>query len=134
MAFPMCPWALLSGATVFISVMGGYATFLAPICGLMVCDYVLVRKGKVKLSSLVSPIPDPPTTPRLRMSPAHHGQYECTPSSVYFYWKGVNWRAPIAWVCGVAPLFPGFLATVSNATVPLGLTRVYYLCFPREPP
>lgn len=54
MAFPMCPWALLSGATVFISVMGGYATFLAPICGLMVCDYILVRKGKVKLTSLVS--------------------------------------------------------------------------------
>jgi hypothetical protein len=54
MALPMCPWALLSGATVFISVMGGYATFLAPICGLMVSDYLLVRRGNVKLSSLVS--------------------------------------------------------------------------------
>jgi len=54
MALPMCPWALLSGATVFISVMGGYATFLAPICGLMVCDYILVRRGQIKLSSLVS--------------------------------------------------------------------------------
>jgi NCS1 family nucleobase:cation symporter-1 len=54
MALPMCPWALLSGATVFISVMGGYATFLAPICGLMVSDYLLVRKCQVKLSSLVS--------------------------------------------------------------------------------
>jgi cytosine/uracil/thiamine/allantoin permease len=54
MALPMCPWALLSGATVFISVMGGYATFLAPICGLMVTDYLLIRKSQVKLSSLVS--------------------------------------------------------------------------------
>ena len=30
MALPMCPWALLSGATVYISVMGGYATFIGP--------------------------------------------------------------------------------------------------------
>ncbi len=53
MALPMCPWALVSGATVFISVMSGYATFLAPITGLMVFDYVFVRKQKMKLSSLV---------------------------------------------------------------------------------
>jgi NCS1 family nucleobase:cation symporter-1 len=123
MALPMCPWALLSGATVFISVMGGYATFLAPICGLMVSDYLLVRRGNVKLSSLVS-----------RLQYDRHVltlQYVCDPSSVYFYWKGVNWRAPVAWACGVAPLFPGFLATVSTVTIPLGLQRVYYLCFPR---
>jgi NCS1 family nucleobase:cation symporter-1 len=123
MALPMCPWALLSGATVFISVMGGYATFLAPICGLMVSDYLLVRRGNVKLSSLVS-----------RLKYDRHMltlQYVCDPSSVYFYWKGVNWRAPVAWACGVAPLFPGFLATVSTVTIPLGLQRVYYLCFPR---
>jgi NCS1 family nucleobase:cation symporter-1 len=126
MALPMCPWALLSGATVFISVMGGYATFLAPICGLMVSDYLLVRKGNVKLSSLVS-----------RIKHVQHVlmlQYVCDPSSVYFYWKGVNWRAPVAWACGVAPLFPGFLATVSTVTIPLGLQRVYYLCFPRTYP
>lgn len=30
-----------------------YATFLAPMCGLMVCDYLLVRRGNVKLTSLV---------------------------------------------------------------------------------
>ena len=53
MALPMCPWALLSGATVYISVMGGYATFIGPMTGLMVCDYVLVRKKHMKLSSLV---------------------------------------------------------------------------------
>jgi NCS1 family nucleobase:cation symporter-1 len=50
----MCPWALLSGATVYISVMGGYATFLAPMTGIMVCDYVFVRNFKMKLSALVS--------------------------------------------------------------------------------
>jgi hypothetical protein len=80
----------------------------------------------VKLSSLVS-----------RLQYDRHLltlQYVCDPSSVYFYWKGVNWRAPVAWACGVAPLFPGFLATVSTVTIPLSLQRVYYLCFPRTYP
>ena len=50
----MCPWALVSGATVFIAVMGGYATFLGPMTGVMISDYVLIRKQNMKLTSLVS--------------------------------------------------------------------------------
>nr|XP_019050933.1 hypothetical protein I302_01376 [Kwoniella bestiolae CBS 10118]OCF29863.1 hypothetical protein I302_01376 [Kwoniella bestiolae CBS 10118] len=112
MALPMCPWALVSGATVYISVMSGYATFLAPMTGMMVFDYIFIRKRKVKLSDL----------------------YQCNPSSIYYYYKGFNLRAPIAWVCGVAPCFPGFLASVSTVEIPLGATHVYYLCWPRKHP
>nr|XP_018259521.1 uncharacterized protein I303_07589 [Kwoniella dejecticola CBS 10117]OBR81679.1 hypothetical protein I303_07589 [Kwoniella dejecticola CBS 10117] len=108
MALPMCPWALVSGATVYISVMSGYATFLAPMTGLMVFDYMFVRKRKVKLSNL----------------------YDCSPNSIYYYYKGVNFRAVVAWVCGVGPLFPGFLASVSTVTVSEGATHIYYLCWP----
>ncbi|WVQ63452.1 uncharacterized protein L199_001605 [Kwoniella botswanensis] len=108
MALPMCPWALVSGATVYISVMSGYATFLAPMTGLMVFDYIFIRKRQIKLSDL----------------------YQCNPSSIYYYYKGVNLRAAIAWVCGVAPCFPGFLASVSTVKIPLGATYVYYLCWP----
>ena len=67
-------------------------------------------------------------------SVAESFQYEASPSSAYWYWKGLNWRAPVAWAVGVAPVFPGFLSTVSTVTVPIGVTRVYYLCFPREWP
>ncbi|WWD21804.1 hypothetical protein CI109_106292 [Kwoniella shandongensis] len=105
MALPMCPWALVSGATVYISVMGGYATFLAPMTGMMVADYIFVRNKKVKLSDL----------------------YKCNPESIYYYIGGVNWRAPVAWVCGVAPTFPGFLASVSTVQIPLGATHAYNL-------
>ncbi|KAK4684535.1 nucleobase:cation symporter-1, NCS1 family, partial [Tremellales sp. Uapishka_1] len=108
MALPMCPWALVSGATVYISVMGGYATFLAPMTGIMVADYCLVRKRKMKLSSL----------------------YSCTPDSIYYYYKGFNWRAVVSWACGVGPLFPGFIASVSTVTVPIGVTHLYQLCWP----
>ena len=125
MALPLCPWALVSGATVYISVMGGYATFLGPMTGLMVFDYMFIRKQKMKLSSLVSV--------SSFQSIKTYAQYDGSPNSIYWYQKGVNWRAPVAWVVGVAPLFPGFLATVSTVTVPLGATHLYYLCFPGKP-
>lgn len=105
----MCPWALLSGATAFINVMSGYATFLGPITGMMVFDYFFVRHRKFKLTSL----------------------YDGSPRSIYWYWRGCNWRVVISWVVGVAPLFPGFLVSVgSGVTISPGLQNLYYLCYP----
>lgn len=105
----MCPWALLSGATAFINVMSGYATFLGPITGIMVFDYFFVRQRKIKLTAL----------------------YDGSPNSIYWYWRGCNWRVPISWVIGVAPLFPGFLVSVgSGVTIPDGMQKLYYLCYP----
>ncbi|KAL7424493.1 hypothetical protein Q5752_000177 [Cryptotrichosporon argae] len=103
-----CPWALLSGANTFIDVMSGYATFLGPITGLMVTDYFLVRKGKVRLSHL----------------------YFSSPDSIYFYNHGINWRAAVAWALGVGPVFPGFIASVSTLQLPDGAVYVYDLCYP----
>ncbi|BEJ06652.1 hypothetical protein CcaverHIS641_0311740 [Cutaneotrichosporon cavernicola] len=104
----MCPWALLSGSNTFLSVMGGYAVFLAPITGTLVFDFFFVHQRKLKLTAL----------------------YECNSSSIYYYWKGVNWRAVIAWACGVGPLFPGFLNNVAGTRVPEGIKKLYFLCWP----
>lgn len=38
--------------------MGGYGVFLGPITGIMVFDYFLVHKRKVKLTNLVGSIPE----------------------------------------------------------------------------
>ncbi|WWC70335.1 uncharacterized protein I206_104285 [Kwoniella pini CBS 10737] len=109
MSIAMCPWALSSGATAFISVMSGYAVFLAPMTGLMVFDYFFVHKRQVKLSAL----------------------YDATPNSVYWYWKGCNWRTIVAWIMGVWPTFPGFLHSVgAKVTISLPWSRIYYLCWP----
>lgn len=60
-------------------------------------------------------------------------QYECSPSSIYYYYKGVNWRAPVAWACAVGPVLPGFIAHVDKTIiVPAGVTKLYYLCYPCE--
>lgn len=50
--------------------------------------------------------------------------------SIYWYTIGVNWRAPIAWACGVAPAMPGFISAVNpTVVVPRACTRIYYINF-----
>ena len=50
--------------------------------------------------------------------------------SIYWHTYGVNWRAPIAWICGVAPSMPGFISAVNTSVVvPRGFTRIYYINF-----
>lgn len=105
----MCPWELLASASTFISVMGAYSVFLGPMCGIQICDYFLIKKQRVKLSDLYRP----------------------SPSGIYYFVKGVNPRAFVAWVLGWASQLPGFIATVNpNITIPKGCMDLYYLAFP----
>lgn len=56
--------------------------------------------------------------------------YTGNPSSIYWHTLGVNWRAPTAWVCGVAPSMPGFLANVNpDIVVPRACMRIFYINF-----
>lgn len=36
----------------------------------------------------------------------------------------------VAWACGVGPLFPGFLNNVAGTSVPEGVKKLYFLCWP----
>lgn len=40
--------------------------------------------------------------------------YDPSKNSIYYYTYGVNWRAAVAWACGVFPVFPGFIHYVAN--------------------
>ncbi|KAL2104909.1 hypothetical protein VUR80DRAFT_9361 [Thermomyces stellatus] len=105
----MCPWELLASATTFINVLSAYAVFLGPMCGLMVAEFWVNRRTRVKLSDLYDPSPD----------------------GIYYYCKGFNWRAFAAWVIGFAPLLPGFVKTLNDsASVPEEALHLYYLAFP----
>jgi len=77
-AIGMCinPWQFLNTANNFISVIGGYAVFLGPLSGIMIIDYHVLRKRQIRLSHIFFP----------------------SPASDYWYWKGLNLRAPVAWV------------------------------------
>ncbi|KAF5611922.1 uncharacterized protein FSUBG_1949 [Fusarium subglutinans] len=100
------PWRLVNTATVFLTVLSGYSVFLAPMTGLMVAHYNLVAKAKVNVDDL----------------------FVGNRDSIYWYNFGVNWRAFVAWIVGVAPTMPGFIAAVNlNAKVSDGAKNLYQL-------
>ncbi|KAL1960483.1 hypothetical protein VTO42DRAFT_7782 [Malbranchea cinnamomea] len=105
----LCPWELLASASTFINVLSAYSVFLGPMCGIMVAEYWVIRRRKIKLSDLYDP----------------HRE------GIYYFWYGINPRAFIAWVVGFAPLLPGFISTVNpSISVPIGAVRFYYLAYP----
>ncbi|KAI0641784.1 NCS1 nucleoside transporter family [Trametes meyenii] len=105
----ICPWKLLTGASVFLTVLSSFAVFLGPLTGVMVSDYLIVRRKKLRLSHLYMP----------------------NPSSIYYFTYGVNFRAIIAWICGVWPLMPGFINAVSRRPIGIseGWTHLYDLAW-----
>ncbi|KAK7417789.1 hypothetical protein QQZ08_011485 [Neonectria magnoliae] len=100
------PWRLVNTATIFLTVLSSYGVFLAPMTGLMVASYLIVSKQKLNIDDM----------------------YRGNPRSVYWYTRGVNWRAPIAWLFGVVPCLPGFIAAVDKSvSVTDGATELYFL-------
>ncbi|KAI0357099.1 NCS1 nucleoside transporter family [Trametes cingulata] len=106
----ICPWKLLTGSSVFLTVLSSFAVFLGPLTGVMVSDYLIVRRKKLRLSHLYMP----------------------DPASIYYFTYGVNVRAIISWVSGVWPLMPGFIHAVSPDPVGVseGWTHMYDLAWP----
>lgn len=101
------PWRMLNSASSFITVLSGYATFLSPLTGIMLAEYHLVRRRHIKLSHL----------------------FIANTSSDYWFWKGLNWRAIVAFILSVSPSLPGFVASVSPARVSVSdaWMHVYYM-------
>jgi NCS1 family nucleobase:cation symporter-1 len=109
-AFIVQPWQLLNGASKFLTVLGGYGVFLGPMTGVMFADYFLLRKRLIKLTDL----------------------YEYSPQSIYWYWKGMNWRPLVAWLMGVWITLPGFATFVQNRTAKElpGWSHMYDISYP----
>ncbi|SCU82069.1 LADA_0C02806g1_1 [Lachancea dasiensis] len=109
LALCICPWNLMSSSSKFTSALSAYAIFLSCIAAVMVADYYVVRRGQLNLQHLYCAEKD---------------------ISIYMYGNrfGVNWRALIAYLCGLVPNMPGFVGTVGdNIYVPMGAIKLYYL-------
>ena len=77
MGLAMMPWKLLANYRTFIlGWLGGYAAFLGPVAGIMICDYFVIRRRVLSVDDLY-----------LR-------------GGVYEYSHGVNWRAVLALLLG----------------------------------
>ncbi|KZT22062.1 uracil permease [Neolentinus lepideus HHB14362 ss-1] len=101
------PWRLVATANKFLTVLSGFGVFLAPMTGILLAEYLVVRKQKLRVSHL----------------------YRGDPESIYWYWHGFNWRVLGPWVMGMWPLMPGFVAGVRGSTVAVGWTRLFNLTF-----
>src|ERR1700726_3099928 len=77
MGIVLMPWKLLADYNTFIlGWLGGYAAFLGPVAGIMICDYFLVRRCVLRVDDLY----------------LRGGEYE--------YSSGFNWRAIAALAIG----------------------------------
>jgi NCS1 family nucleobase:cation symporter-1 len=86
MGIALMPWRLLANYKTFIlGWLGGYAAFLGPVAGIMICDYFIVRGRVLQVDDLY----------------LRHGLYE--------YSKGFNWRAIGALALGAGVALVGLL-------------------------
>jgi NCS1 family nucleobase:cation symporter-1 len=84
MGIAMMPWKLLANYKTFIlGWLGGYAAFLGPVAGIMICDYFLIRGRVLQVDDLY----------------LRGGQYE--------YSRGFNWRALVALGLGAGTALAG---------------------------
>ncbi|CAK7200337.1 hypothetical protein SEUCBS139899_003028 [Sporothrix eucalyptigena] len=89
-AWVFVPWRIVASATNFLTFMGGYAIFLAPIAGIMASDYWIVKKKHIDVPALYDP----------------QGRYR--------YKGGVNWRALLALLLAIGPTMPGLIYAVGS--------------------
>ncbi|PCH35340.1 hypothetical protein WOLCODRAFT_145775 [Wolfiporia cocos MD-104 SS10] len=101
------PWQLVSTSSVFLNVLGAYGVFLSPMIGMMVSHYYVIQKRYFKIPDI----------------------YIGDSRSIYWYTKGVNWRAFVAFSCGVAPCITGFVGAVSPHIVSAPAARMYDINF-----
>jgi nucleobase:cation symporter-1, NCS1 family len=88
MGIVLMPWKLLANYKTFIlGWLGGYAAFLGPVAGIMICDYLMVRRRFLVVDDLY----------------LRNGQYE--------YSGGFNWKAVIALVLGAGIALVGLVAS-----------------------
>src|ERR1700723_2234006 len=86
MGVAMMPWKLLADYNTFIfGWLGGYAAFLGPVAGIMICDYFVIRRRVLIVDDLY-----------LR-------------GGIYEYSRGFNWLAVIALATGAGTALVGLV-------------------------
>ena len=86
MGIAMMPWKLLGNyKTMIFGWLGGYAAFLGPVAGIMICDYFVIRRRVLLVDDLY-----------LR-------------GGVYEYSRGFNWLAVAALAAGAGTALVGLV-------------------------
>lgn len=101
------PWQLINRASTFVTVLSSFSVFLAPLMGVMIADYYVIRRQRIKLNDLYRP-----------------------ESSDYWFQHGFNWRVVPCWIAGWAPTIGGLIVSAGEMTdAPDALFQLYYTAF-----
>ncbi|KAJ4419113.1 hypothetical protein N0V82_005126 [Gnomoniopsis sp. IMI 355080] len=71
------PWRYLTQATTFITILSSFGVFMSPAAAILVTDFWIVRKTAWNIPDLYNPC------------------------GIYWFWNGLNWRALLAYFCGM---------------------------------
>lgn len=97
------PWQLLANAGKFLTFLGSYNIYMAPVCSVWIVDYLFIRKGNLHTPSM----------------------YDGTKGSLYWFWSGVNWVGVVAWTCGMVMGLPGLIGDLEPGSVGIAAVRMY---------
>ncbi|KAF6825197.1 NCS1 allantoin transporter (NCS1 nucleoside transporter) [Colletotrichum plurivorum] len=89
------PWKLIANASAFLSFLGSYNIFMAPLCAIIIFDYIVARKGNVHVPSL----------------------YKGSKEGLYWFKSGINWVGVCAWIGGTALGLPGLVGQYQPQSV-----------------
>ncbi|KEY73183.1 hypothetical protein S7711_04149 [Stachybotrys chartarum IBT 7711] len=96
------PWNILASSANFLHFLHGYSVFLGPMCGIMLCDYWVLRGRYLNIEQLYT----------------RHG--------FYWYTKGWNFRAAAAFLIAIVPGLPGLASNVNHdVDIPEGFQNLY---------
>ncbi|TEA22039.1 Allantoin permease [Colletotrichum sidae] len=97
------PWKLIANASAFLSFLGSYNIFMAPLCAIIIFDYLLVRRGNVHVPSL----------------------YNGSKEGLYWFKSGVNWVGVFAWVGGAVMGIPGLIGQYQPQIISQAAKNMY---------
>ncbi|KAL1870812.1 hypothetical protein VTK73DRAFT_2404 [Phialemonium thermophilum] len=99
------PWKLIASASAFLSFLGSYNIFMAPLCAVIIGDYVFVRRGNIHVPSL----------------------YDGSKGGLYYFWYGVNWVGAFAWLGGTTMGIPGLIGQYQPQLISTAAQRMYMM-------
>jgi NCS1 family nucleobase:cation symporter-1 len=113
------PWRLLGDARGFVWVwLVGHAALLAPVAGVLLADYHVVRRRNLDLDGLYD-----------RTEPAEDGS--SAGGGAYWYGNGTNGVALLAFAFGACFCVPGFLGAcgLESHFLPAPAARFFAACY-----
>ncbi|KUI65488.1 Allantoin permease [Cytospora mali] len=99
------PWELIASAKSFLSFLGSYNIFMAPLCAVIMVDYYLARRGNIHVPSL----------------------YNGSKKGMYWFTSGINLLGVFAWIGGTVMGLPGLVGQYQPQMVSQAALNMYKL-------